>query len=78
MIQSSVEKMARDIGFDIGHSSDTTQADLFNGFAEAFYSSMTKIKRETQIAYMVDKFKYQAENVFLEIAEFIKLKQEGR
>lgn len=31
-----------------------------------------------QIAYMVDKFDYKAENVFSEIAEFIKLKNEGK
>lgn len=36
MIKSSIEKVAKDIGFDIGMSDDKVQQDLLNGLGEAF------------------------------------------
>ena len=36
MIKSSIEKVAHDIGFDIGNSDDHVQSDLINGLASGF------------------------------------------
>lgn len=36
MIKSSIEKVAKDIGFDIAMSDDKVQQDLLNGLGEGF------------------------------------------
>ena len=40
MIKTSIEKIAKDIGFDIGLSDDMVQSDLLNGFCEGLKDSI--------------------------------------
>ena len=71
MIKTSIEKLAKDIGFDIGHSDDNVQADLLNGFFDAF-CQMNYLNKNTQICYMSMKLSDKAKKTILEIAEFCK------
>ena len=76
MILSSIEKMAKDIGFDIGASYDQVQADLLNGFCNAIHQTMRKTDRGTQICYIVNKLDPRTCTILKEFYEFIKLKEE--
>ena len=75
MIKTSIEKLSREIGFDIGISDDETQANLLNGFCDALANSMQPNKLEMQICCLVDHLTPKAHKVLKEIAEFIKLKE---
>ena len=75
MIKSSIEKLASEIGYDIGMSEDVTQANLLNGFCKALSNSMDSINREKQLCYIADKLDDKSENILTEIVEFIKLKK---
>ena len=76
MILSSIEKMAKDIGFDIGASNDQVQADLLNGFCNAIHQTMHQNDRGTQICYIVDKLDPRSFTIMKEFYEFIKIKEE--
>ena len=76
MILSSIEKMAKDIGFDIGASNDQVQADLLNGFCNAIHQTMRAGDRGTQICYIVDKLDPRNFTIMKEFCEFIKMKEE--
>lgn len=76
MVKTSVEKLARDIGFDIGMSDDQVQADLINGFSEALVNSIGINDIGNQLTYVVDRLSNKSDKVMLELAEFIKLKQQ--
>lgn len=79
MIKSTVEKMADPIGFEIGASDDVTQSTLLNGFCRGLSNSMTNDhNQDLQICNIVDKLDLNAENVLLNISEFIKEKQKNR
>jgi hypothetical protein len=75
MVKTSIEKLAESIGYDIGLSDDVVQSDLLNGFAKSLSNSMqNKSNLATQLCYIVDKFDSKSDAIFLEIAEFIKVK----
>jgi len=76
MILSSIEKMAKDIGFDIGASNDQIQADLLNGFCAAIHQTMQHQDRGTQICYIVNKLDPRTCTILKEFYEFIKIKEE--
>ena len=76
MIKSSIEKLASEIGFDIAMSDDKVQSDLLNGFCKGLANSMDSNKLGTQLCYIVDKLDDKSCKTILEIAEFIKLKQQ--
>ena len=78
MVRTSIEKLANDIGFDIGNSDDIVQSDLLNGFCRALSNSMQKDKRNMQICYIVDKLENESFEIILEIAEFINLKKQEK
>ena len=73
--KTSVEKMANSIGFDIGMSDDLVQADLLNGFSTALVNSIGLRDIGKQLTYVVDRLEPKAEEVILELAEFIKMKR---
>ena len=75
MIKSSIEVIAENIGFDISQSDDHTQANLLNGLGRGFKTYRSN-ELGTQLAYVSDKLSKDAENVILELAEFIKLKKQ--
>ncbi len=76
-IISSVEKMARSIGFDIGCSDDNCQSDLLNGFCEGLNDSMLKQSdRNIQYCYIAEKLDKKTLKVLSEIVEFIKVKEQ--
>ena len=77
MIKSSVEKMAGDIGYDIGHSDDQVQADLLNGFCRALKNGMPDNHDiEMQICYIVDKLSPDSFKILELFADFIKAKKD--
>lgn len=73
MIKSSIELIAENIGFDIAHSDDHTQANLFNGLGRGF-KTYDSHSLGLQLAYVSDKLKPEAESFILELAETIKCK----
>ena len=73
MIKTSIEKLAGEIGWDIGNSDDVTQSNLLNGFCKALNSSMDKGARRMQICYIVNKLDGNAKEVITEIMRFIDL-----
>jgi hypothetical protein len=75
MIKSSIEKLAGEIGFDIGNSDDTVQADLLNGLCKGLANSMQPHQLETQLCYIVNRLDPKAMEVIKNICEFIKLKE---
>jgi len=75
MIRTSIEKLAGEIGFDIGCSDDIVQSDLINGLSKGLCQSMQSNNLQMQMAYIVDKLTPQSERVIEELYEFIKLKK---
>jgi hypothetical protein len=76
MIKSSIELIAENIGFDIAHSDDHAQANLFNGLGKGF-STYASHELGMQLAYISDKLTKDAEKVILELAATIKCKNEA-
>jgi len=75
MIKTSVEKLSKDIGFDIGMSDDVTQANLLNGFCGALKSSMDDHHLGTQLCYIVEGLNKSAKHIICELAEYVKLEK---
>lgn len=75
MIRTSIEKLAEEIGFDIGCSDDAVQSDLLNGFCKGIANSMQPNNRNMQLCYIADKLTPSANRVLEELVEFIKLKE---
>lgn len=73
MIKSSIELIAENIGFDIAHSDDHTQANLLNGLGKGFKTYQSN-ELGMQLAYMSNKLTKDAESFILELAETIKCK----
>ena len=77
MLKSSIEKLSETIGFEIGTSDDVTQANLLNGFCKGLANSIIqKRDLDMQLCYIADKLDKESEKVLIELAEFIKLKNE--
>ena len=77
MIKTSIEKLADDIGFDIAHSDDETQAKLLNGLFRGLHNGMDKHSLQTQVCYIVDKLNNTSHEVMKLMMDFIRLKEEG-
>ena len=75
MIKSSIEKLAEDIGFDIGMSDNETQVKLLNGFCRALSNSMQSHELEMQICYIVDKLDFKSKDVLKRFYGFIELNE---
>lgn len=73
MIKSSIEKLAEEIGFDIGTSDDVTQSNLLNGFCKGIANSMEK--PDMQLCYIADKLNQKSHNVLKQLVSFIELKE---
>ena len=72
-IETSVEKMANDIGFDIGNGSDRTQIDLLNGLAEGLASGIqSNADYELQLCYIQKGLSTQAKRLIRELYNFVK------
>ena len=77
MIKSSIEKLADEIGFEIGTSDDITQAKLINGLCRGLNNSIPqKSDLDMQLCYIADKLDGKTEKVLIGLIEFIKLKNE--
>lgn len=71
MIKTSIEKISRDIGFDIGNSDDQVQANLLNGLGDAF-GNYSHQNAHTQICYVSDKLNQNAINLIKLLHEYVK------
>ena len=76
MIQSTIHKMARSIGYDIAMTDDIAQSDLLNGFSEGILNSIVdNDSLQSQMAYIVDRLNPKAIKLIKELNEFIILKE---
>ena len=75
-MKTSIEKLSKEIGFDIAHSDDEVQANLLNGFFEGLACAMDKHHLQTQICYIVDKLSPKTSKTLKEFVEFLKLKED--
>ena len=73
MIKDIIERMADDIGFDIGNSDDVTQAKLLNGFCRGLFNSMDDRRLESQICYITEKLEPKTKKIMKDIVGFIEL-----
>ena len=72
MIRSSVEKLAGEIGFDIGMGDNVTQANLLNGFGSALHKLGDDL--DNQLVYIVQELDGKTIEVLTNMVEFCKLK----
>ena len=76
MVQNTIQKMAKSIGYDIGLTDNIAQADLLNGFSEGILNSIKeKSGFETQVVGIVEELNPKAIKLIKEINEFIILKE---
>ena len=77
MIKSSIEKLAEEIGFEIGTSDDVTQSQLLNSF---FKGLRNRIRIDSdldmQICYIVDKLDKNSKNMIKIFNEFIDIESD--
>lgn len=79
MIKTSIEKLSREIGFDIGNSDDVSQANLLNVFFEALDDSLPdKRDLDTRLCYIVDKSSDKSFNVMLNLIKYIEFKRDNK
>lgn len=74
MIKSSVEKIAGDIGFDIGHSDDVTQSNLINGFSRALKQMQSDHDLDMQLCYISDKLTKDSVDIIKRLYNFVENK----
>lgn len=70
MIKTSIEKIAKDIGFDIGMSDDRVQQDLLNGLGEAF-SKYNDREFDMQLSYVSRGLNEKAKKLIKELNEYL-------
>lgn len=71
MIKTSIEKIAKDIGFDIGMSDDKVQQDLLNGLGEAF-GKFSDHNFHNQLSYVSRGLTDDAKKFIVELSEYLK------
>lgn len=76
MIKTSIEKIAKDIGFDIGNSDDVVQADLLNGLASGLSKTDNSSNYDMQICYIAEKLTKESFRMISKLNDFIELKIE--
>ena len=77
MIKSSIEKLAEEIGFEIGTSDDVTQSQLLNSFFKGLRNRIRiNSDLDMQICYIVDKLNENSKNMIKIFNEFIDIDKE--
>jgi hypothetical protein len=74
MIRNIAERMAKEIGFDLGCSDDKTQAELFNAFANGLNTSC-KGNASMQLYYMSKGLTIEAIEMLRELCEYRALQE---
>ena len=76
MIKSSIEKLAHEIGYEIGTSDDVTQANLINSFCEGLSNSILDNRNlEMQVCYIVEKLSSKSVSIINTMHAFVELKE---
>ncbi len=75
MVKTSIEKLASEIGYDIGMSDDVVQSNLINGFSRALVSSMQDHILDTQVCYIVDKLDINSIVLIKKLYSFVELRE---
>lgn len=76
MIINSVQKLAKEIGKDIGRSDNQVQADLLNGFAYGFKNNgMQKCQEELQLSYVVDHLSHEAKELIKQLYNLVSVEE---
>jgi hypothetical protein len=78
MIRRSIEKLSKEIGYDIGSSDDVVQSDMLTGFCHAIHDSMQEQDRNMQLCYIAKHLDKKSYNILKGIVEFVELKQEEK
>lgn len=68
-VTTAIDKMAEDIGYDIGMSSDKAQADLLNGLGKAFKTP--NLDMTQQMAYLVNELDANGKFIIRELGKFL-------
>ncbi len=76
MIKSSIEKLAKDIGFDIGNSDDIVQSDLLNGLASGLSKIQSGHDYDMQMCYIAEKLTKESSRMINKLHNFVELKEE--
>lgn len=72
MIKTSIEKLAEDIGFDIGNSDNETQAKLINGLAKGLEAICGRGNLEQPTTKYEIQLVYVEKELIPEAKRFIK------
>lgn len=75
MIKTSVEKLASEIGYDIGISDDIVQSDLLNGFCKGLANSMNERELNMQLCAIVEKLTPKSMHIIKGLSNFVSLKE---
>jgi hypothetical protein len=70
MIKTSIEKIAEDIGFDIGNSDDITQANLLNGLGRGLTKGCGG-RLDMQLCYIHEHLSKEAKIIIRDLGYFI-------
>lgn len=75
-VKTAVEKLAYDIGKDVGLGDDESQANLINGLSHGLAMGCGN-NLDKQLCYMADRLSKESSIVLKELVEFIILKEKG-
>lgn len=75
-ILTANEKYARDLGADLGRSSDAVQGEFLTGFAHSLVIACGG-RLETQLAFMVDTLTPNALDTIIQLGEMAKFRKEN-
>ena len=74
MIRTSIEKLSKEIGYDIGSSDDIVQSDMLTGFCHALHDSIRQDNRDMQLCYIAKRLDKKTHEILKGIVEFIEIK----
>lgn len=77
MIKTAIENLAEPIGFDIAHSDDIVQANLFNGLGRGF-ATYDERSLNMQLCYIEQRLNPQSRRLLKDLVEFIKLRENDK
>lgn len=76
MIKTSIEKLAKEIGFDIGNSDDIVQSDLINGLSSGLSKINDDNKYDMQVCYITEKLTKESFKLIRALNEFVNIKEQ--
>lgn len=79
MRKTAIEKLAKEIGHDIGLADDVVQSDLLNGLCHSLiYSIQQESALDNQLCSISERLDPSSDKIIMQLAEFIELKLVNR